>query len=302
MRPTRGTCTPTGTGWFSIPSVDGVALPGDRGLSPEATHGWLDDARRLNRHIPRVDRALTHAEESRQLNVRALGSPQSSRSLRGGLEALEICSVAVRTVFRALDDWVREGPGSAANASAVAARTACAELMVDLAVVVRAFGALLRAEVEGVATAEQAALTAALDRLRADRDRHAEVLYADPRGNPDLWELTGSLLVLIDRMLLELDTEAHARLWEDRRRAAIDRRRAADLVHRLRPPHLPGMGRERPRGEARGPGGRAGPAERAGHRSSDQRARASTKCPARRPAPPDGPPMTSPRCARVPRT
>ena len=109
-----GNFFPTGTGWFSIPSVDRSS--GDRGLTPEATRRWLDDARRLNRHIPRVDRALTHAEESRRLNVRALGSPQSSRSLRGGLEALEICSVAVRTVFRALDDWVREGPGGAATA------------------------------------------------------------------------------------------------------------------------------------------------------------------------------------------
>jgi hypothetical protein len=277
-----GNFFPTGTGWFSIPSVDRSS--GDRGLSPEATRRWLDDARRLNRHIPRVDRALTHAEESRRLNVRALGSPQSSRSLRGGLEALEICSVAVRTVFRALDDWVREGPGGAATASAVAARTACAELMVDLAAVVRAFGALLRAEVEGVATAEQAALTAALDRLRVDRERHAEVLYADPRENPDLWELTGSLLVLIDRMLLELDTEAHARLWEDRRHAAIDRRRAADLVHRLRPPHLPGRGRERPRGEAHGPGGRAGPADAPGTAPSPSAPEQ------RRHLPPDGPP------------
>ena len=277
-----GNFFPTGTGWFSIPSVDRSS--GDRGLTPEATRRWLDDARRLNRHIPRVDRALTHAEESRRLNVRALGSPQSSRSLRGGLEALEICSVAVRTVFRALDDWVREGPGGAATASVVAARTACAELMVDLAVVVRAFGALLRAEVEGVATAEQAALTAALDRLRADRERYAEVLYADPRENPDLWELTGSLLVLIDRMLLELDTEAHARLWEDRRRAAIDRRRAADLVHRLRPPHLPGRGRERPRGEVHGPGGRAGPADAPGT------APPPSAPEQRRHLPPDGPP------------
>jgi hypothetical protein len=33
-----------------------------------------------------------------------LGTPQSSRSLRGGLEALELCSVAVRTFFRSIDD------------------------------------------------------------------------------------------------------------------------------------------------------------------------------------------------------
>jgi hypothetical protein len=277
-----GNFFPTGTGWFSIPSVDRSS--GDRGLTPDATRRWLDDARRLNRHVPRVDRALIHAEESRRLNVRALSTPESTRSLRGGLEALEVCSVAVRTVFRALDDWVREGV--AATADVVATRTACAELMGDVAAVVRAFGAVLRAEVEDAATAEQADLTKTLDRLRAERERYAEVLYADPREHPDLWELTGSLLVLIDRMLLELDTTAHARLWEDRRRAALDRRGAANLVHRLRPPYLPGTGRTRarPADDARGPG-RAGPADAPGTApppgASEQRSHPPTKGPRR---------------------
>src|SRR3954454_23708880 len=40
---------------------------------PEQSTRWLEDARRLNRHAPRVDRALAHADESRRLNVRALG-------------------------------------------------------------------------------------------------------------------------------------------------------------------------------------------------------------------------------------
>ena len=43
-------------------------------------------------------------------------------------------------------------------------------------------------------------------------------LLADPREHPDLWELDGALVALVDRMLLELDTAAHARLWEDHRR------------------------------------------------------------------------------------
>jgi len=82
-----GNFFPTGTGWFSIPSVDRSS--GDFGLTPDATARWLDDARRLNRHVGPVDRGLTHAEESRRLNVRALGTPQSSRSLRRGLERSE---------------------------------------------------------------------------------------------------------------------------------------------------------------------------------------------------------------------
>ena len=142
-----GNFFPTGTGWFSIPSVDRSS--GDFGLTPDATARWLDDARQLNRHVPRVDRGLTHAEESRRLNVRALGTPQSSRSLRGGLEALELCSVAVRTFFRSIDDWVRAGMPESDTPHADRARTAWAELLADLAAVVRTFGALLRAETAG---------------------------------------------------------------------------------------------------------------------------------------------------------
>jgi hypothetical protein len=237
LPPTRsvtdsGNFFPTGTGWFTIPSVDRTS--GALGLTTDATSRWLDDARRLNRHVPRVDRALTHAEESRRLNVRALGSPESARSLRAGLEALELCSVAVRSLFRSIDDWVRNGMIEPDAAYAARARTAWAELLADLAVVVRAFGALLRAEVEGRAAAEEATLSDALDRLRLDRVRHAEALLANPREHPDLWELDGALVALVDRMLLELDTAVHAKLWEDHRREVLDRHRASELFDRLR--------------------------------------------------------------------
>ena len=63
---------------------------------------------------------------------------------------------------------------------------------------------------------------------------HAEALLADPREHPDLWELDGALVALVDRMLLELDTAAHAKLWEDHRRDVVDRHRATELFERLR--------------------------------------------------------------------
>ena len=260
-----GNFFPTGTGWFSIPSVDRSS--GDFGLTPDATARWLDDARRLNRHVPRVDRALTHAEESRRLNVRALGTPQSARSLRGGLEALELCSIAVRSLFRSIDDWVRGGMPEPDTPYADRARTAWAELLADLAVVVRAFGALLRAEAEG-----------GDDRAGGRRwptpwtgcastgVRHAEALLADPREHPDLWEVDGAVAGLVDRMLLELDTAAHAQLWQDRRpREIIDLHIATELLDRLRPARRPGG--ERPRaapadGRPTADGSTAGPADR----------------------------------------
>jgi Fusaric acid resistance protein-like len=231
----------TGSGWFSIPSVDRSS--GDAGLTPEATARWIDDARRLNRHVPRVDRALTHAEDSRRLNVRALGSPRSGRSLRGGLEALEMCSIAVRGLFRAVDDWVRGGMREPDHGFTERARRAWAELLHDLAVVVRAFGALLRAEVEDEATEEETAVADALDRMRLDRVRHADALLADPREHPDLWEVDSAVAGIVDRMLLELDTAAHAQLWQDRRREIVDLHIATELLDKLRLPRRPGAAR-----------------------------------------------------------
>ena len=243
-----GELFPTGSGWFSIPSVDRTS--GDFGLTPEATARWIEEARRLNRHVPRVDRALIHADDSRRLNVRALNKPDSDRSLRGGLESLEMCSIATRALFRSLDDWVRGGQREPDPAYAARALRAWAELLGDLATVIRAFGALLRAEVEGRATAEETAVADALDRLRLDRVRHADALLADPREHPDLWSVDTAVAGLVDRMLLELDTAAHAQLWQDRRREIVDLHIAAELLQRLRPPRRPGE-RRRDRDEPR---------------------------------------------------
>src|SRR3954470_2141202 len=129
---------------------DEMAMQLATGPSSEYTGRVLQDARRLNRHVPRVDRALAHAEESRRLNVRALGAPRSTRSLRGGLEALEMCSVATRTLFRSVHDWVASGMPEQDERYAPRVRKAWAELLSQLAVVVRAFGELLRTEAEGL--------------------------------------------------------------------------------------------------------------------------------------------------------
>ena len=72
------------------------------------TSRWLDDARRLNRHVPHVDRALEHVEESRQLNVRvALDTRASGPGLRDGLDVLEHCAVTLRGLFRTMCDTAR---------------------------------------------------------------------------------------------------------------------------------------------------------------------------------------------------
>lgn len=196
---------------------------------------WLDDARRLNRHAPQLDRALAQEEESRRLNVRALGVPRSRRSLRDGLDAMEHASVSMRTLFRAIYDATRErtsvqdDPEYAAQVWAAAAG-----LLADLAAVVRAFGRVIRAEIDSTPHSQEADLAAALTQLRHRRAAAADLLINDPRRRHGLWELNSALLTTADRTLAELDAAEHARLRGAPGEADSARRRAAQAVERLR--------------------------------------------------------------------
>ncbi len=207
---------------------------------------WLDDARRLNRHAPRVDLALEQAEESRRLNLRALGTPKVGRSLRDGLDALEHSSVSIRALFRTLHDATRAGDEQDAD-YADEVRRAAAGLMGDLAGVIRTFGRLVHAEIEtaGIETpgaAEEATLTAALTSLHDRRAELDKLLLDDPRSRPGLWVLNSALLTATDRVLGELDVTEHVRLRTPQGEAARVRRRAARALGRLRDsprPHRP---------------------------------------------------------------
>ncbi|MEJ7756620.1 MAG: FUSC family protein [Nocardioidaceae bacterium] len=80
-----------------------AALQSGGNLVDRASH-WLGEARRVTHEIPRVGSALLRAEESRRLNLRALGTPDVGPGLRHGLEALEHSAIAVRSMFRSLED------------------------------------------------------------------------------------------------------------------------------------------------------------------------------------------------------
>ena len=66
------------------------------GASVEKAQRWLAETRRLANRVAGVDRALVEAEESRRLNVRALGTMDAAPNLRSGLDALEHTTVALR--------------------------------------------------------------------------------------------------------------------------------------------------------------------------------------------------------------
>lgn len=203
-------------------------------LTPEQTTRWLEDARRMTRHVPRLDRLLSEVERSRQLNVRTLAMPDADSSLRGGLDALEHCSVTIRSLMRSLDDAARARPESLTEL-----REAFRTLLIRAGDSIRAFGKLIEAEVDSPGGPELENLADALRQLHAARLAVNDQLLIDPRRDPVLWELNGAFVAAVDRVLHELDAEDHARLRK-RRTVREARRRlpaGADPLWRV---HRPG--------------------------------------------------------------
>jgi Aromatic acid exporter family member 1 len=175
-------------------------------VTAEQSARWLADARRLNRHVPRLDRALAHAEESRRLNLRALRSPPVPPGMRPGLDALEYTSVSLRTLFRAIDDATRERTGTQDDGDyADTIRLTAASLLERMGTVVREFGCLLTAGPVYADLPGGSRLSGAVAALRSGRALVADLLLSDPRSSTTgLWELNSALLTTVDRMLDEL--------------------------------------------------------------------------------------------------
>lgn len=180
-------------------------------LAPSVRDG-LEEARRITHDETRwVGAALAHAEESRRLNVRAVGTPDVGPGLRQGFEALEHAAVAVRGMFRALADAAAE-PGWLEDEIGPDLLLGSAQTFRELAAGVDAFGRMVRNEA-GPSTAMTAAdvrsMRDALEGVREARARLEELLASDLP--PGLAELTAVMLSTVRRVLRELDLEQRVR-------------------------------------------------------------------------------------------
>lgn len=198
---------------------------------------WLDELRALTTRVELVERELDEARESRRLNPRAMGLPDTIPDLRSGLQALEHAAVALRAVFRSLaegaevttDESRPDGSGDELL------REALAVLMADIARAVRDFGTLVRAEGDEAGEPHTDELEDALDGVREARVRLTELLLVDPREAVGLWQRRGSLLAGVERVLAELDAEERRRRTRQRRdEAAAAQRPGAQAAARLR--------------------------------------------------------------------
>ena len=116
---------------------------------PEDIGYWLGEVRQLTHSIPDVGGSLLRAEESRRLNLRAIGTPDVGPDLRSGLEVLEHSAIAVRSMLRSIEEagLSRREHGDADDFREDLRLIAASELF-QLAAAFRAFSVLLHAEAQ----------------------------------------------------------------------------------------------------------------------------------------------------------
>jgi hypothetical protein len=174
------------------------------------TERFLGQARLVTYRVPDAGAALLKAEQSRRLNVRAVGQPDRGPGLRQGLEALEHSSVSVRTLFRTYAD---------AASNAAAADVPPDPLLRELAVrVFRALGDTIDAFGQSVAddamgTAEDSTRSLAVlrERLTELRDLRIELEARLDTVDPGLIELFTATVAAVRRVTRELDPDERMR-------------------------------------------------------------------------------------------
>jgi hypothetical protein len=192
-----------------------LTRPGDdrgQGLGAQvATHtvDWLDEARKVTHDLPQTGAALLRAEQSRRLNVRALGTPDAGPGLRQGMEALEHSAVAVRGMFRSLHDATFD-PAWPDGEDGEAVLVNLEQVFTEMAEAVAVFGGLVRAESRPERVGARAAtapeleqVEEALDGLREARARLSDLMLMDTA--PVLFELHHAVLAAVKRLLVEMD-------------------------------------------------------------------------------------------------
>ncbi|MFI9363831.1 aromatic acid exporter family protein [Kitasatospora sp. NPDC053057] len=194
----------------------------------------LHEARRLDQAIADVDAALRQAEDSLRFNPRISEGLLSRLVLRTGLDTLEICVVVIRVLARSLTDLAkRRGPQERLFPPEVA--VGLEELLAHVGGAMVSFAVLVTTQVSRSAEEAEERLTAELAAAWTCRENVAEVLLRKVQEHPEAWQLHGSMLAEVDRILDELDLEHRSRrLMEELDRASLVSRERFSRLARLR--------------------------------------------------------------------
>ncbi|WP_371502392.1 aromatic acid exporter family protein [Kitasatospora sp. NBC_00374] len=194
----------------------------------------LHEARALDQAIAEVDAALRQAEDSLRLNPRISEGLLSRIVLRTGLDTLEICVVVVRVLARSLTDLAKRRDDDEPLFPPEVA-LALEELLAHIGGALVSFSVLVASQVSSNAEEAEARLAAEMSAAWASRENVAQMLLRGVQEHPKAWQLHGSLLAEVDRILDELDLEHRTRrLMEELDRASVANRERFTKLGRLR--------------------------------------------------------------------
>jgi hypothetical protein len=188
---------------------------------PEEVKAWFDWTEDIAQDIDAASAAVQAVEDSRRLNPRALATAKVHPGLRGAIDRLDRCLIAVRALLVVISEEAPTDTADSGRPSGSELRRAFAVVLDDLANALRAFGDLVKAEYDGGNVERvEAGLDRTLDIVRETRAVLTELvlLDVDPRNETDQWMLQGSVLTAIEQVLQELDLELTERseAWLDR--------------------------------------------------------------------------------------
>ncbi|MGI8458439.1 MAG: FUSC family protein [Propionibacteriaceae bacterium] len=193
--------------------LDEVALTlADRAPQPDevaAWRAWLDD---IDADIGLAVESVQKVELSRRLNPRALTAAKVHPGLRAALDRLDHALSAERLLLALVGREVLAA-GSGWDSS-VELRRAFSVVVEDVSDALRCFGDLVSVEFGGgnVDRVDQL-LERTLEIVRETRAVLTELvlLDVDPRSQPDLWMLQGSVLGAVEQVVAQLDLEQNER-------------------------------------------------------------------------------------------
>jgi hypothetical protein len=188
-------------------------LEGDLGSAEDLqrlTERFLGQARMVTYRVPDAGAALLKAEQSRRLNVRAVGQPDRGPGLRQGLEALEHTAVSVRSLLRAFAEAAGADAEDKRDVDPALAELA-ARVCRSLADTVDAFGQLVADDAMGSAESSAAALAGLRERLTHLRDLQVELRARLETVDADRLETLSATLTAVRRVVRELDPDERLR-------------------------------------------------------------------------------------------
>ncbi len=174
------------------------------------TERFLGQAREVTYRVPDAGAALLKAEQSRRLNVRAVGRPDRGPGLRQGLEALEHTAVSVRGLFRAFAEQAAQA-GAGDDAADADLRDLGARTCRAVAGTVDAFGQTVADDAMGSGEASATSLAVLRERLTGLRELQLELQAHLDTVAPARLEVLTATIAAVRRVVRELDPDERVR-------------------------------------------------------------------------------------------